>query len=65
MFAHAMGHNVFRRTAGAAEGVEVGGSGRKEEWGERALKGVWWPHVTVAAQCLDIAGFRAKHRHRG
>lgn len=31
MFAHAMGHNVFRGTAGAAEGAVVGGSGRREE----------------------------------
>lgn len=33
MFAHAMGHDVFRGTAGAVEGAEGEGSGRKEKRG--------------------------------
>lgn len=32
---------------------------------ERKSEGVWWPHVAGAAQCLDIAVFRVKHRHIG
>lgn len=56
MFAHAMGHSVFRGTAGAAEG-ERGGGFAKEEGGRKRSNGVWWPHVTVAV--------RAKHRCRG
>ena len=63
MFAHAMGHNVFRGTAGAAVGVNGGwGRFRKEGGEKKTSEGVWWPHVAVAAQRLDIAGFGAKYQ---
>lgn len=56
MFAHAMGHSVFRGTAGAAveaEGwAEVGGVEKQRE-----EQKVWWPHVAVAARCRDTLGF--------
>lgn len=66
MFAHAMGHDVFRGTAGAAEGRRAWGvEGKRIEGGEKKNVVVWWPHVTVAAQCLDIADFHAKLRCRG
>lgn len=38
MFAHAMGHNVFRGTAGAAEGVRMREMGERRVKGEKGLK---------------------------
>ena len=54
MFAHAMGHNVFRGTAGAAEGAE----GEWKEGGETAPEesgGHMSPLLLLGA--LDTAGF--------
>lgn len=59
VFAHAMGWDmVFSEESGGEEGA-----GRKRQEGreKKSSEGVWWPHVTLVAQCFGIAGSYARH----